>query len=450
MPGAAPPRFPASAFTATRRFMKDPFDLLYDAHRQCGDIFTIRLLGLGDWTFLCTPAMLEAMYAAPHEVLNAGEVNHEIQGFILGDDATFCFEGEKHHERQRLVLRNLSGKRVLQHTELIRRATDKMLDGWTLGESFSLLEATHHLALEILTELILGVDDEDRVRELVELFDDFAVHGARSSAVMMKFLRVNLGKWSPWGKVLHYKGRLTDAFRVEIERQIARSPEDLDGDMGFLARLIVESREAGKPLGTDSLLDEAVNIIFAGHETTSLGLTWGMERLINNPHVLERARAEIAEVVGERPVEPEDVRKLEYLTAVLHETLRWRPFAPMASVRRVKKPFDVEGRTVAPGGVVTQAFPVMTRREETFPDPERFDPERFYRKKMPRYTWMPFGGGRHACLGKGLAEVEIPIILATLIQRADLRLDQESVSIERAGHFFAPSRGLRVVLERRL
>ena len=356
--------------------MQDPFDLLYGADRGRGDIFTIRLLGLGDWTFLCTPAMLEAMYSAPHEILNAEEVNHEIQGFILGAAA--------------------------------------------------------------------------RVHELVGLFDDFAVHGARSPAVMMKFLRINLGKWSPWGKVLHYKGRLTDAFRVEIERQIARSDDDLEGDMGFLARMIVESREADKPLGVGALLDEAVNIVFAGHETTSLGLTWGMERLINNPHVLERVREEIAEVVGDRPVMPEDVRKLEYLTAVLHETLRWRPFAPMASVRRVKKPFEVGGYTVTPGGVVTQAFPVMTRREETFPDPELFDPERFYRKKMPRYTWMPFGGGRHACLGKGLAEVEIPIILATLIQRADLRLAQESVGIQRAGHFFAPTEGLRVVLERRI
>ncbi|MEE8522747.1 MAG: cytochrome P450 [Thermoanaerobaculia bacterium] len=440
-----PPRLAGSRFSHTQRFMKDPFSLLAEAKERCGDAFSIRLLGLGEWTFLCAPDLLAQLYRAPDDVLAAGEVNRKLLGFMAGSDATFCLDGDAHRDRQRLVLPHLTGKEVCDHTPMIRDLADEMIAGWPLGEPFELLHEIHRLALEVLIRAVFADVGKARCRRLLEVFDTFASRGLRSPLILMPLLQLNLGPKSPWGKILAMQRTLFEEFSREIEERLAAGGEG----PGLLCQLIRESRDAGQPLSAESLRDEAISLIFAGHETTALGVAWTVERVLAEPSVRSRLLEELATALDGRPIEASDFRQLPYLAAVVQETLRWRSFAPMASMRRVKKPFPVRDWVVPVGRIVTQGFSVLCQRSETFPDPERVDPGHFFGKQTKRYEWQPFGGGRHMCLGKGLAEVELTVILATLLRKAELRLDQESVKPTREGFFFAPDQGLRVVLEGR-
>ncbi len=445
---ALPPSPSGSAATHTLRFIRDPFTLIDEARAECGEIFQMRLLGLGRWIFLCAPDLLKEMYRTSDQVLAAGEVNRDQLGHIVGADATFSLDGKEHRDRQRLVLPYLTGKPVLKHAGMIRELTEEMIAGWPLGKPFSLLHRVHRMSLEVLIRVVFGDVETSRLRELVDVFDTFAGRGLRSPLVMLPWLQVDLGRFSPWGKVMAMRQAVFDAFTEEIDRRLAR--EDLEEGSDLLTSMIRDSREAGRPLARSSLLDEIVNLIFAGHETTGLGVTWTIQAALSQPGVKARLIAELDEALGGEPIGSARFGDLPYLAAVVHEALRYRPFAPMAGVRRVKKPWKVRDYVIPEGYVVTQAFSAMARRPETFPDPETFDPGHFFKKQMERYTWQPFGGGRHMCLGKGLAEVELTVVLATLLQRAELRIAQDEVHQVREGVFFAPNRGLQVVLERRI
>ncbi len=445
---ALPPSPSGSALTHTARFIRDPFTLIDEAREECGEIFQMRLLGLGRWVFLCAPDLLKDMYRASDEVLAAGEVNRDQLGHIVGSDATFSLDGKAHRDRQRLILPHLTGKPVFRHAGMIRELTEEMIDCWPLGEPFGLLHRVHRMSLEVLIRVVFGDVEEARTRELVDIFDTFVSRGLRSPLVMLPFLQIDLGRFSPWGKVMAMRKAVFDAFTIEVDQRLAR--DDAEESSDLLSSVVRDSREAGQPLARSSLLDEIVNLIFAGHETTGLGVTWTIERTLANPEVKARLVKELDDALGGEPIGRAGFGDLPYLAAVVHETLRYRPFAPMAGVRRVKKPWKVRDYVIPEGYVVTQAFSAMARRPETFPDPRSFDPGHFFQKQLERYSWQPFGGGRHMCLGKGLAEVELTVILATLLQRTELRIAQDDVHQVREGVFFGPNRGLRVVLERRL
>jgi cytochrome P450 family 135 len=181
------------------------------------------------------------------------------------------------------------------------------------------------------------------------------------------------------------------------------------------------------------LRDELVTVLGAGHETTATGLAWAVERLVRNPGVLAKLRASLA--AGEE----------DYLNATVKETLRARPVI-VDVARRLTAPASVGGYELAAGQFVLPAIAALHYREDLFPEPEQFRPERFLDTKVDNYAWIPFGGGIRRCVGAAFAEYEMRTILREFVERAELRpVDERPEPVRVRNITLAPAKGTRVI-----
>jgi cytochrome P450 len=179
-------------------------------------------------------------------------------------------------------------------------------------------------------------------------------------------------------------------------------------------------------------------VLGAGHETTATGLAWAIERLTHNPGVLAKLRESLA--AGED----------DYLAATVKETLRSRPVIVDVG-RKLTGPATIGGYEMGAGSFVLAAISALHYRQDTFPEPEAFRPERFLDGKVDNYAWIPFGGGIRRCIGAAFAEYEMRTILREFVERAELRAaDPASEKVKIRNITMVPAKGARVMLERPL
>ncbi|HEX7293655.1 MAG TPA: cytochrome P450, partial [Solirubrobacterales bacterium] len=181
-----------------------------------------------------------------------------------------------------------------------------------------------------------------------------------------------------------------------------------------------------------------VTVLGAGHETTATGLAWAVERLVRNPAVLAKLRESIA--AGDE----------DYLGATVKETLRARPVI-VDVARKLKAPATVGGYELGKGTFVLPAIAALHYREDLFPEPDEFRPERFLDGKADNYAWIPFGGGVRRCIGAAFAEYEMKMILREFVERTELRPATPTPEKVRVRNItLAPAKGTKIILGRRL
>jgi cytochrome P450 len=191
-------------------------------------------------------------------------------------------------------------------------------------------------------------------------------------------------------------------------------------------------------MSDEELRDELITVIGAGHETTATGLAWAMERTLRTPRVLARLRDSVA--AGEDA----------YLDATIRETLRARPVI-VDVARKLTAPARIGGYEVAAGSFVLAAIAALHYREDLYPEPRAFRPERFLEEKPDSYAWIPFGGGVRRCIGASFAEYEMRVVLRAILERADLAAAEQAPEPIRVRNItLAPGRGCMVVLRRPL
>jgi cytochrome P450 len=240
---------------------------------------------------------------------------------------------------------------------------------------------------------------------------------------------------------------IREALAAEIAR---RRAEGTAGRTDVLSLLLEARDEQGTPMRDEELLDEMFTLLMAGHETTATSLAWVLWHLLRHPHALAKLRDEIARVTGGGDVEAEHFPRLEYLDAVIKESMRLTPVATMVS-RRLRDPSRIGGLDLPAGTSVGANIYMAHRRPETWRDPERFDPDRFVGARPSPYTFFPFGGGVRRCLGAAIATYEMKTVLTELVTRVDLRIaPRYRMRPVLRAVTVAPSRGMPVVVERRL
>jgi cytochrome P450 len=179
-------------------------------------------------------------------------------------------------------------------------------------------------------------------------------------------------------------------------------------------------------MSDQQLRDEAMTLIFAGHETTAHALTWAWYLLAKNPDTAAKLREEVDQVLGSRRIDVSDLPNLPYLEMVIKETLRLMP-SVWAYAREAQRDVVIEGYPIKKGQAITISHIAMGRNAKYFEDPMEFRPERWTRefeRSLPRGAYTPFAGGPRVCLGKQFAMMEMRVILATLAQRVDITVPE--------------------------
>lgn len=212
----------------------------------------------------------------------------------------------------------------------------------------------------------------------------------------------------------------------------------------MLTDLLKAFHEDGRPLSDVEIRDALVTLIFAGHDTTSVALSWILEQIVSQPDVIDRITVELRQVAGGGLVRAEQLSQLGYLDAVIRESLRVRTIMPFV-VRLTKSPFTAGGREYPAGVVLCPCSHLVHQREDLYPEPQTFRPERFLERHYSAEEWFPFGGGGRMCLGMAFAMYEMKVVLSTLFSRVLLSRPPGCRSFPvRRGIAIAPSDGARM------
>ena len=431
---ALPPGPKMPAFLQGLRYMRDPLGFLTGFRKRYGDLFTVSFPYFGKIVYLASPDLVKEVFTGSPAVFHAGEANGTVLEPALGPNSVLMLDDEPHMQQRKLLLPPFHGERVRRYGDLIREITLRDMETWPVGEPFSLRPHTQRVTLAVILRAVFGIEDEARIDRATTLIDQFSDR----VTLITKFpnLRRDLGPLSPWRRFLKARDEL-DAFLYE---EIALRRAEVDGEErdDVLSLLLQARHDDGSPMGDEELRDELLTVVGAGHETTATALAWAMERLLRTPRVLARLRESIA--AGEEA----------YLDATVKEVLRARPVI-IDVARRLTAPATVGGYELPAGSFVLAAIGALHFREDVFPEPQEFRPERFLDAKADNYAWIPFGGGVRRCVGAAFAEFEMRIVLREFVERAQLSAPDPEPERVRIRHItLAPGKGARVVLERPL
>jgi cytochrome P450 len=214
-----------------------------------------------------------------------------------------------------------------------------------------------------------------------------------------------------------------------------RREADVEERRDILSLLLQARTEGGEALTDHELRDELLTLVLAGHETTANSLAWTWERLVRTPAAYDQLRDAVRS----------DTDAEDHIEAAITEGMRSRPVIPIIG-RRVTVPWRLGPYAVPAGTPVTISILLLHHREDVYPDPFAFRPERWLGRKPGTYEWIPFGGGIRRCLGAALAMAEQRVVLDAMVRRLDL--EAEDPDPERAVHrnvTMIPSRGARVI-----
>jgi cytochrome P450 len=433
-PAPPGPRTPAALQAV--RYARAPLGFLIGLHRRYGDIFTVSFPFFGRLVYVADPALVKQLFTGSPQQFHAGEANATVLEPALGPNSVLTLDEEPHMQQRKLLLPPFHGERIGRYGDLIRDITMREMERWPVGEPFALRPHTQRITLAVIMRAVFGVDDERRLTRFGRLIDEFS---ARVNAIIaFPVLQRDLGRWSPWGRFVRARAAL-DAFIYE-EIAIRRAEVEAGGgDRDDVLSLLLGARhEDGSPMSDEELRDELITVLGAGHETTATGLAWAMERTLRTPRVHRRLRDSVAA--------DDD----SYLDATVRETLRARPVI-VDVARKLTAPVRIGGYEVPEGSMLLAAIAALHYREDLFPDPQEFRPERFLEGKADSYAWIPFGGGVRRCIGASFAEFEMRVVLRAILERAELRAaDPAPEPIRVRNITLAPRKGCQVVLERPL
>ncbi len=431
-----PPGSKLPAIAQAVLYVRAPLGFLTQLQRRHGDIFSVSFPYFGKVVYVADPALVKAVFTGSPEQFHAGEANATVLEPALGPNSVLTLDDAPHMQQRKLLLPPFHGERIQRYGELMREVTLREMESWPVGEPFALRRHTQRITLAVIMRAVFGVHDEERLARFEGLIETFASRVNAITAFPM--LRRNLGRWSPWPRFLRAREALDEFIYEEIALRRTEVESGEEGHDDVLSLLLAARHDDGSPMSDEELRDELVTVLGAGHETTATALAWAIERLLRTPRALHTLRESLA--AGED----------DYLDATIKETLRARPVI-VDVARKLTAPASIGGYELPAGTFVMPAIAAMHYREDLFPDPEEFRPERFLDGKPDSYVWIPFGGGVRRCIGAAFAEYEMRIVLRAILERAEFSApDPKPEEVKVRNITLAPGKGTLVSLARPL
>ncbi len=380
-----------------------PLPFMRHCRRRFGDVFTLRIRHAGTWVLLSDPADVKTVFTADAGVLGVGEAN-TLLGPVLGPSSVMLLEEPAHMAHRKRMLPPFHGRQMMSYGDVVTEVTRQEIARWPVGEPFPLWPRMQSITLEVIMTATFGsiqTPHMKRLRELMRRLTDW-MNSPRRLAVLAAFGPSWLIRNASFRAVMD---PVEEAVLEEVRRRRAAPPPEGAPDVFTIIEQAHAS--AGAPLSEQEMRDELMTLILDG--PTSSSLAWAFERLMRSPQTLQRLREEV--LAGEEEA---------YLDAVVRETLRLRPAVPVV-VRRLLQPMQLGGHLVPAGATVAPCIYLMHHREDVYPEPDRFLPERFLDRPPGTYTWIPFGGGVRRCAAASFALLEMKRVIQTVLREVELQ-----------------------------
>ncbi len=431
-PGLPPgPPLPAALQTALMLRWWSPF--AFACRRRYGDVFTVRLAGLGAGVYLASPEDIKTVFAGDPRTFHAGEANAVLAG-MLGRSSVLVLDEDLHRDRRRLMLAPFQREAVARQVPLIAEIAAANIAGWPVGTEFPVSPEMSQITLEVILRTAIGATDPDRLAALRAVLPRLLRLGPWDT---LAIARPRLQRRWPW-RALRRRIAEADAL-LYAEIADRRADPDLASRTDALAMLVRAADADGRQMTDSELRDQLMTLLLAGHDTTATALSWALERLSRTPDVLATAVAAAQSSAAGDPAGD------AYLDAIAKETLRIRPVVFDVG-RLLKAPVEVGGYLLPAGVTVIPAIGLAHADPDRYDEPDRFRPERMISGPAPGgTTWLPFGGGNRRCLGANLALTEMRVVLREVLNRVELALtDAPDERPRPSGIIQRPHRGARI------
>lgn len=433
-----------------QRFRTAPLQLLLELHKNYGDIVYSRM-GPYRSFFFFHPDQIREILTDKTKLLPKFRLQVRVLQQWDGNGLLLS-EGEFWARQRRLVQPAFQVKRFAGYADAMVRKSEGIARVWESLPDRSVInveEAMTGLTLEIAAKTFFDADLSSETHNLGK-----AVAILSETALREMSEVIHLPDWAPLPRVRAKKWAMNTIDSI-IRRVIAerRKTGEDRGDLLSMLLYAVDSEDSKTRMTDQQARDEAMVLFLAGHDTTAAGLTWFWYIMGKYPEMQQRAHDEIESILQNSTPGFADVAKLPYLCAVIKETLRLYPPAVGVFAREAKAQIELGGYEI-PRGSIVYAFSYVTHRDQRwFPEPERFDPERFLgeqERKVSPFAYFPFGAGPRACIGAQFALTEMTLVAACLLRRFEFSLRPGDPDPEPLTHLsLRPRGGLSVVLRKR-
>ena len=437
-----PRRFPGGHLLAMRR---DPLAFLTKLAREHGDIARFRL-GPVEIHLLNRPEFIRDLLVTHAASFHKGR-GLERAKRLLGE-GLLTSEDPVHLRRRRMMQPVFHHDRIASCGAVMVEHGEGLSNRWRDGQVVDVSREMSRLTLAIVGRTLFDTDVESEADEIGEALT--AAVSLFSKTLTLPFFEILDRLPLPGNRRFEKAKARIDAT---IARMIAERRRAPAGRSDLLSLLIAASdpERDGEKMTDAQVRDEAVTLLLAGHETTANALTWTWYLLSQNPDAEAKLHAELDTVLGARAPSMTDLPKLGYTEMVLAESMRLYPPAWIVG-RRALTEYTVGGYTVPARSIIVACQWVTHRDARWFPDPCRFDPDRFRaeaKAARPKFAYFPFGGGPRVCIGEGFAWMEGVLLIATLARRWRLLLEPSRLVEPAPSITLRPKHGLRMRLERR-
>jgi len=334
---------------------------------------------------------------------------HDLVG-----DGLLTTDGDFHHRHRRLLQPAFSKRRVESYADMIVQYTQETVAQWQAGAEIDISRDLQALILRMTMKMLVDIDMAKQSIASRQIIDNMIGNPVGILEGLLN-LQIDL-PITPYGQRMAAK-RKADAFIYNLIDQ--RLADNCDAGDILSILLQVQDKHDDDMLTREQVRDELVSLIAAGHETTTNTITWTFYLLSEHPNILEKVLAELQDVLAGRDPQAGDLSQLAYLDWVVKESMRLYPSA-WTQGRRAVGAFDLDDYHFPAGTLIMFSQWVLHRLPDIWGDPKVFRPERWdpvNGQKVPQWAYFPFGGGSRICIGMPLAQLQVRLVLATILQR---------------------------------
>ena len=419
-----PKMFQGLAFAMSRRWM------IRRLARRYGNVFMLNVPIYGRVVVVGDPQLAKQIFTTSPEEL--GNIQPNLSR-LFGSGSVFALDRDDHRRRRRLLAPPFHGKSMKNYEAIIEEETLRETASWPEGRPFATLPSMMHITLNAILRAVFGADGAE-LDELRRLIPPWVTLGSRLAA--MPKPKRNYGRYSPWGRLDEWRRQydlIVDKL-IDAERADPNFADRTD----VLALMLRSTYDDGSVMSRKDIGDELLTLLAAGHETTASTLGWAFERMSRHPDLL-------AALVEEADNDGSELRQ-----ATILEVQRARTVIDFAA-RSVYPPVYQLGEWAIPrGDSIIVSIAQIHDNPDVFPDPERFDPQRYIGSKPSAFAWIPFGGGTRRCVGAAFANMEMDVVLRTVLRH--FTIETTTAPGEQwhcRGVAYTPKDGGRIVVRRR-